>query len=96
MLVPMTRALSGALATSALVMFALMLLSMSWTQSMASHESVTPSPLTIVLWGFGLGIGGTLLRSGRRLWGLAWLLGTGGAIAAFAASLCGLMMGVYA
>ena len=77
-------------------MFAVMLLSMSSTQSMANHDSVAPGRFTILLWVVGLIIGGSLLRTGRRMWGFAWLLGTGASVAAFAASLCGLFLGMYA
>jgi len=89
----MTRTLDGALALSALAMFGVMLLSMSWTQAVAGAESVSPSALTVLLWGVGSAVGGALLRTGHRRWGLAWLLGTGGSVAAFVAGLVGLFLG---
>ena len=96
MLSGMTRSLSGALATSALLMFAVMLLTMSWAQSIAAPESAAPALLTMLVWGAGLFIGGALLRGGHRVWGFAWLLGTGGSVAAFVAGLVGLMLGTSA
>ena len=96
MLGTMTRTLDGALATSALVMFAVMLVLMSWTQAIADSDSTVPGVLTVLVWVAGSAIGSALLRAGHRRWGIAWLVGTGGAVAAFVASVVGLFLGAGA